>query len=265
MAFPIAAVVAGASALGSSLIGASSNKKINQQNLQYNKEMYQRQYDDNLKLWNMSNNYNAPQEQMKRLQEAGLNPNLIYGSGGQTGGTASPASAPSAGNMDFKPTAIDLPRAAGTAFDKYFDYQVKNAQLDNLKAQNDVILEEANLKRAQTGAVNVQTGLNTEALPHDLDYRIQRAANAGNKAVISANEAEIVLATKPATIQQAAEKLIQMRTGNKMTDEQIQKIRNDQEIQRMNIDLQKNGIRPTDPIYYRFLGTILSKFGYTIK
>lgn len=265
MAFPIAAAIAGAAALGSSITGAVSNSNLNKKTQKYNKEMYERQYQDNLTMWNMSNSYNSPQEQMKRLQEAGLNPNLVYGSGGQTGGTASPMSAPNPGNVDFKPTAIDLGRAAGTAFDKYFDYQVKNAQLDNLKAQNDVILEEANLKRAQAKSVDFQLGLNTEARPDDLQYRQQRAAKMAAEHVIKENEAEIILRTKPTTIQQAAEKLIQMRTGNRMTEEQIKKLHNDREIQQMNIDLQKNGIRPTDPIYYRFLGTILSKFGYTIK
>ena len=38
--------------------------------------------------------YNSPKEQMKRIQEAGLNPNLIYGSQGVTGMSASDATAP---------------------------------------------------------------------------------------------------------------------------------------------------------------------------
>lgn len=31
-------------------------------------------------MWNMTNDYNSPVQQRRRLQEAGLNPNLIYGS-----------------------------------------------------------------------------------------------------------------------------------------------------------------------------------------
>ena len=37
----------------------------------------------NIKFWNMQNAYNHPAEQMKRLLEAGLNPNLVYGQGVQ--------------------------------------------------------------------------------------------------------------------------------------------------------------------------------------
>ena len=34
----------------------------------------------NIEMWNKQNQYNHPLQQMARLQEAGLNPNLIYGS-----------------------------------------------------------------------------------------------------------------------------------------------------------------------------------------
>jgi hypothetical protein len=35
----------------------------------------------NVDFWNMQNAYNTPLEQMRRLKEAGLNPNLMYGKG----------------------------------------------------------------------------------------------------------------------------------------------------------------------------------------
>ena len=35
---------------------------------------------NNIRFWKMQNEYNTPANQMKRLQDAGLNPNLIYGS-----------------------------------------------------------------------------------------------------------------------------------------------------------------------------------------
>jgi hypothetical protein len=43
---------------------------------------------NNIRLWQMQNEYNTPANQMKRLQEAGLNPNLIYGSGSANTGVA---------------------------------------------------------------------------------------------------------------------------------------------------------------------------------
>jgi len=49
----------------------------------------------NIKFWNMQNAYNTPKQQMARLKDAGLNPNLIYGSNANTGvaGSVSPSKA----------------------------------------------------------------------------------------------------------------------------------------------------------------------------
>lgn len=60
------------------LVGYGLQKKLAQQQNQYNLEM-----------WNLQNEYNSPQAQMQRFAEAGLNPNLIYGQG--TSGNSSSA------------------------------------------------------------------------------------------------------------------------------------------------------------------------------
>lgn len=39
------------------------------------------QYQTNLDMWNRQNEYNSPVQQMQRLKDAGLNPNLMYGQG----------------------------------------------------------------------------------------------------------------------------------------------------------------------------------------
>lgn len=41
--------------------------------------------------WRAENQYNSPKAQMERLQRAGLNPNLVYGNGGATASSSSPA------------------------------------------------------------------------------------------------------------------------------------------------------------------------------
>lgn len=49
----------------------------------------------NLEAWNMQNAYNTPKAQMERLELAGLNPRLIYGSGAG-GGQSAPMMVPDA-------------------------------------------------------------------------------------------------------------------------------------------------------------------------
>lgn len=43
------------------------------------------QQKQNIKLWNMQNNYNTPAHQMQRFMDAGLNPNLIYSQSNEAG------------------------------------------------------------------------------------------------------------------------------------------------------------------------------------
>jgi hypothetical protein len=60
----------------SGLIGIGSNAIQNKQTKK--REAEKRAYD--LEQWQRKNQYNHPLEQMRRLKDAGLNPNLIYGS-----------------------------------------------------------------------------------------------------------------------------------------------------------------------------------------
>ena len=47
----------------------------------YNVKMADYTFNKNLEMWKLQNQYNSPQAQMQRLQEAGLNPHLMYGKG----------------------------------------------------------------------------------------------------------------------------------------------------------------------------------------
>lgn len=76
--------------LGNYAITAAANKKQwkNQQ------KAMDKQLQQNKELWDYQNAYNTPQQQMSRLQAAGLNPNLIYGSGAGGMGQAGPIQSP---------------------------------------------------------------------------------------------------------------------------------------------------------------------------
>lgn len=54
----------------------------------YNKEMADYQFDKNLQMWRMQNDYNSPQSQRERLEAAGLNPALMYGGGATSTGNS---------------------------------------------------------------------------------------------------------------------------------------------------------------------------------
>lgn len=55
----------------------------------YNKKLAEQQFRQNLQMWNLQNEYNSPTAQRKRLEEANLNPALMYGNGSVSVGNAS--------------------------------------------------------------------------------------------------------------------------------------------------------------------------------
>lgn len=99
-----------------------------------------------LQDWNRQNEYNHPSAQMARLREAGLNPNLIYGSGTQAAtGMASRGANPA----QFQPQSFEIgsgiSQAVSGGLGAYYDTQVKEAQIDNLRQQNTLIINQAAL------------------------------------------------------------------------------------------------------------------------
>lgn len=81
--------------IGSSLIGGLTSLFGSKSQFKEQQKLINLQYQKNLEQWNRENEYNAPKAQMERLRDAGLNPNLVYGNGNNTAGTA--ASSPSYG------------------------------------------------------------------------------------------------------------------------------------------------------------------------
>lgn len=71
------------------------------------KELGQWQNDMNIANWNMVNEYNSPANQMARLKDAGLNPNLMYGQGSPGQSSPLPGASGNGGNFNMRPTPID--------------------------------------------------------------------------------------------------------------------------------------------------------------
>lgn len=71
---------AGLGVVGNFLGNKQAEKNQQQQNA-FNAAEAQKTRDWQEKMWNLNNEYNTPLAQVNRLQEAGLNPNLVYGNG----------------------------------------------------------------------------------------------------------------------------------------------------------------------------------------
>lgn len=129
--FPWAAAAGAASGLAGSFIQNAGNKKrLKEAN---NHEIY---------LWDLNNKYNHPSAQMSRLREAGLNPNLIYGSS-PTSATGNANQAKGHAPAEYK---MESPVREINAM---ADYKQKEAQTDNLREQNSLIMQDTLLRAAQ--------------------------------------------------------------------------------------------------------------------
>ena len=69
MPFPIlaGAALGAGSQLAGGLINSAAQRRANDQNLVFSREMYERQRRDALEFWNMQNTYNSPANQMAPL------------------------------------------------------------------------------------------------------------------------------------------------------------------------------------------------------
>ena len=96
----------------------------------------------NVNLWREQTAYNAPQAQMARLTDAGLNPNLVYGQ-------VADAKASSAPMMDA-PRWGDSASQGGKSISDYY-------QIQNLAGQNQLIRQQMREVAARTANVNEDT------------------------------------------------------------------------------------------------------------
>lgn len=150
------------SALGSSI----GDKKEQKRQYEYNMEMAKWQNDVNIANWEMQNEYNLPENQMARLKAAGLNPNLVYGSGTST--TAS--TVPSASKPDgVKPVDYSgIFSRMASVIPNILDQALKVAQIDKVSQ------ETSNLS-------SYQRNLNLEGDMKELQMIAQRYSNAKSK------------------------------------------------------------------------------------
>lgn len=132
----LSALIYGGSALATAGTQTSFNAARNKKQRAWSEKMYQRQYDDNLALWNLQNEYNNPASQMQRYKDAGLSPHLVYGAG--TAGTAANIDAPTPPSLDLQtPDISELGRGIQGATDSYFQVQTQQEQMKQIKTNID--------------------------------------------------------------------------------------------------------------------------------
>lgn len=124
-------------AIGNFFTGGASARK----QYQYQSKLMDKQNQQQIDFWKMNNEYNTPFNQRARLEQAGLNPDLMYGGSGNMHQSQMPGAASgSAPNVDYGSFSDNL-RFAMQA-------QVMDAQVSKIEQENKLLAEQA-LNQAQ--------------------------------------------------------------------------------------------------------------------
>lgn len=254
MPFPIIPVAAGLASLAGTLAtNISARKRQKTQQAQ------------DVAFWEKQNEYNNPQNQMRRLQTAGLNPNLVYGQ--SAGGAAGHAEQLKTPDVDPSSNRFIDPSGMMQTIGQYADYGVKQAQTDNLKANTQVAQENAILTAQKSygeGVRNAQTRFDLNLAEELRNTSLEasreqlRKLKIDNQYTLNQNErSNISTATNTA---EAVERILSQRTGRELTKAQTANIRADNELKELDKKLAKMGIRPSDPFYATAIARFLMKY-----
>lgn len=229
----------------------------------FSREMYGRQRQDALSDWAMQNEYNSPRAQMQRFQEAGLNPNLIYGQ--QTDSPSVRSSSASGANSQAP--EISNRDVTGSLMAGY-DMRQRSAQTDLLAKQLSLVDEDIKLRQVQQVATIAGTGKTTaeiERIMFDLGLsrELRGTTIEGKEAEVGKLRAETnkitleaaqLLITNPLKAQELVLDILQKRKNIAKTGAEINEInakialaKQELTIKSVDEELAGRNINPRDP------------------
>lgn len=290
MAFPWAAVASGGSGILGPIISGIFNKKEAEKARDYNTQMLHEQNtrDDinwqrdteyaehvwnmqnkyNEQMWHKLNEYNSPMSQMSRYKEAGLNPHLIYGQSNTTSpmSTANFGSTPKSSSNSAQAAPVpkwDFGDLGGSAFaQNLLAGSESAARVDNLKAQNDVLKQDAIMKAVQIQGQGVQNEISSINRDNLKNYSADMLeADLHNKTVegqVMLNKDQREAIRLSSDMKEAAERILTQQSI-RMTQEM------ERELKQLDIEMRRLGMNPSDPGWLRILTRWLQDNGAKMK
>lgn len=129
-------LISGLFGLGTSLISGVGNLIGSHNNNKQNEKINQSSQDFQERMYNVNNTYNTPSNQKSRIIAAGLNPDLLYGSGLTGSASTAPAS----------PSSIPMENEYSGFSDSLSSVAMSLAAIDKMKAETENIRADTNSK-----------------------------------------------------------------------------------------------------------------------
>ena len=257
-------ITAGASLLGN-LINSFSTARTNKQQLKFSEHMYDKQKADNLDFWGMQNNYNSPQSQMQRFQDAGLNKNLIYGQGNS--GNAGSVQTPDVQAVHFQsPQWGDAVKEAPLAFmNAIYELDQKKAQTNLLQTQADIAKEEFLLRINKNQRVAFDLAQDKQLAPYNLDLKKEQVRQTRVGTDLAQNRDLRDAARTSKSLQEMSEKILNLRADRLKNPYEVSQLRENISLMRqrgiinnLDIDLKKMGLNPNSPLWATMAARIMN-------
>lgn len=263
-------IISGLLGIGTNILNAGSQARQNYMNRAWQEKMYGIQRRDALTDQAFMNEYNSPAAQMARLRAAGLNPNLVYGSGGATQQSAPVRSANA--NYEGKAPQFDLSPVA-QALTMMYDIQKKTAETDQIKAMVELYKERQGMATAQKTGILLDNqgkeqkiGLFEHYKQHGLfDYAIDAAWQDVRKKTADAHMSEInrdvaeEAQKQGLQLEQIIENVAKTRLGNAETQKRIELLNKEGKLKDFEIQLNESGVTKGDALWVRLVSSFLRK------
>lgn len=147
---------AGLGVVGNFLGNKQAEKNQQQQN-EFNAAEAQITRDWQEKMWNLNNEYNTPLAQVNRLQDAGLNPNLVYGNGSMQNVSTMASSSATASSTPFNDSIAARHAKNFDAIMRGLQTAITMQELKNKKLEGDNIESNTNKNNAEAKESNQRT------------------------------------------------------------------------------------------------------------
>lgn len=149
-------------------------------NRQWDVQDYERQRSDALDDQERINRYNSPQQQMQRLKEAGINPHLAFGKGGQESISAEVRGSQMGHNTSTAPQATENPMANFSGTYPIMDDMIKSIAMKQGEANVSKTAKESELldmEKTTVGLKQLGEMLNQKIAGEDYKERQFRVQN----------------------------------------------------------------------------------------
>lgn len=258
LAAPAIAAAASALSTGAQVYAAG---RMNKKTRQWNESMYGMQRQHALDDWNRQNDYNHPLQQMQRLKEAGLNPNLVYGKGADN--TAQPIK-----NADVKSWSPETPNYSGfgNSITSYYDVALQQEQVKNIKAQRENMEMDTLLKTLDQTSKSIRNdkdlfdlNLSKELRDTTIQKVIEGVRGLKVGTDISLSQEARDAAMHAPNLEKAILGIADISAGTKLKFQDLKNKHTQNLLDQAELVLRKNGISYGDPMIARIIANAINQ------